>query len=104
MTDNEQSYAEEVKFCLEDGDIGDKERKSLERMRIKLGISPERAAEIEASLQKPLLTEDEQEYLEVVKDQIIDGTIPESSRKILNRWRQRLNISEERASDIEKMI
>lgn len=104
MTDDEQSYAEEVKFCLEDGTIGDKERRFLERMRTKLGISPERAAEIEASLQKPLFTEEEQEYLEVIKDLIIDGTIPESSRKILNRWRQRLNISEERASDIEKMI
>ena len=101
MTDEEQSYAEEVKFCLEDGTIGDKERRFLERMRTKLGISPERAAEIEESLQKPHLTEEEQEYLDAVKDEIVDGSIPESSRRLLNRLRRSMDISEERAEEIE---
>lgn len=101
MTGDEQSYAEEVKFCLEDGTIGDKERRFLERMRTKLGISPERAAEIEESLQKPELTEDEQEYLEAVKDEIVDGVLPESSRRLLNRLRRSMDISEERAKEIE---
>lgn len=102
MTDDEQSYAEEVKFCLEDGTIGDKERRFLERMRIKLGISPERAGEIEESMQKPQLTEDEQEYLDAVKDEIVDGIIPDSSRRLLNRLRHSMDISEERAEEIEK--
>ncbi len=103
LNEDEQSYAEEVKFCLEDGTIGDKERRFLERMRIKLGISPERALEIEKSLQQPQLTEDEQEYLEAVKDEIVDGSIPEPSRKLLNRFRRSLDISEERASKIENL-
>jgi len=102
LTDDEQSYAEEVKFCLEDGTIGDKERRFLERMRTKLRISPERAAEIEESLQKPQLTEEEQEYLDAVKDEIVDGTIPESSRRLLNRLRRSMDISEKRAEEIEK--
>ncbi len=102
LTDDEQSYAEEVKFCLEDGTIGDKERRFLERMRTKLGISSERATEIEESLQKPQLTEDEQDYLDAVKDEIMDGMIPESSKRLLNRLRKSLNISEERAKEIEK--
>ena len=103
LSDNEQSYAEEVKFCLEDGTIGDKERRFLERMRTKLGISSERATEIEESLQKPQLTEDEQDYLDAVKDEIMDGMIPESSKRLLNRLRKSLNISEERAKEIEML-
>ena len=102
MTDDEQSYAEEIKFCLEDGAIGEKERRFLERMRTRLGISLERAAEIEKSLQKPQLTEDEQEYLDAVMDEIVDGLIPESSRKFLDRLRCKMDISENRAQEIEK--
>ena len=102
LTDDEQSYTEEVKFCLEDGTIGDKERRFLERMRNKFGITPERAAEIEESLQKPQLSEQEQEYLDAVKDEIVDGTIPESSRRLLNRLRRSMDISEEKADEIEK--
>ena len=103
LTDDEQSYAEEVKFCLEDGAIGDKERRFLDRMRTKLGISPERATEIEESLLKPQLTEDEQDYLDAVKDEIMDGMIPESSKRLLNRLRKSLNISEDRAKEIEML-
>lgn len=102
MSDDEQSYAEEVRFCLEDGTIGDKERRFLERIRIKLGISPERAAEIEETLQKPQFTEEEQEYLDAIKDEIVGGSIPESSRRLLNRLRRSMDISEERAEEIEK--
>lgn len=104
MTDDEQSYAEEVKFCLEDGTIGDKERRFLERMRTKLGISPERAADIEESLQKPQFTEEEQEYLDAVRDEIVDGSIPESSRRLLNRLRRSMDISEKRAKEIENYL
>ena len=104
LTEDEQSYAEEVKFCLEDGAIGDKERRFLERMRTKLGISPERAAEIEKSLQRPQLTEDEQEYLDAVKEEIVDGVIPDSSRRLLSRLRRSMNISEERAKEIENYL
>jgi hypothetical protein len=103
LSEDELSYAEEVKFCLEDGAIGEKERRFLERMRTKLGISPERAAEIEESLQKPQLTEEEQEYLDAVYDEIVNGAIPESARRLLDRLRRSMDISEERAKEIEKL-
>ena len=80
LSDDEQSYAEEVKFCLEDGAIGDKERRFLERMRTKLGISPERAAEIEESFHQPQFTEDEQEYLDAVRNST------GSSSKVMTRF------------------
>ena len=102
MTDEEQSYAEEVKFCLEDGSIGDKERRFLERMRSKLGISPERAAEIEETLQKPLFTEEEQEYLDALKEEMENGIVPATSRRLLDRLRKANNISEERGMEIER--
>lgn len=45
--DREDEYLKEVRFMLEDGEIGPRERKTLERARIRLGISEERAKEIE---------------------------------------------------------
>lgn len=47
-TETEEEYREEVKSILEDGVIGTKERVYLERVRIRLGITEERAKEIEA--------------------------------------------------------
>lgn len=97
----EQDYAEEVKFFLEDdGVIDDSERRLLERKRIKLGVSQERAAEIESLLQ-PQLTEDEKEYLEAVKEELVEGMIPDASRRLLDRLRKRMDISDERAKEIE---
>ena len=103
-TPDEESYAEEVRFCLEDGNIGDKERRFLNRMRDKLRISPERAIEIENSLQTPSFTEDEKEYLDAMQEEAVNGSIPEKSRRILNRFRISLGISEERAAELEKYI
>lgn len=98
----EQDYAEEVKFCLEDdGMIDDSERRLLERKRIKFGISQERAAEIENSLLQSQLTEDEQDYLEAVKEELVEGMIPDASRRLLDRLRKRMDISDERAKEIE---
>ena len=102
MNEDEQSYAEEVKFCLEDGQLGDKERRFLERMRTKLGISPERARHIEDSLQQPQFTDSEQEYLEAIKEEMTDGTILASSRRLLDRLRKSMDISPERAIEIEE--
>lgn len=102
-TENEQSYAEEVKFYLEVGAIGETERGFLERKRTKLGISMERAMEIEKSLQEPQLTKNEQEYLDAVKDGIVDGEIPEFAKRLLGRLRLFLDISEERAAEIEQL-
>lgn len=105
LTANEEKYLEEIEFALEDGGIGESERKFLEHKRIKLGISPERAAELEASFSKALvLTEDEQEYLELYKEYVEVGKITDSVRRLLDRELKSLGISKERAEEIEATI
>ena len=50
MSDEEKEYQEELKACLEDGTISDRERHLLDRLRKSLGISEERAKAIENRL------------------------------------------------------
>ena len=98
-------YAEEVMFFLEDdGIIDTDERRHLERKRIKLGISEEQATKIEASMSLSALSEDEQEYYDAVKEELMDGVIPDSSRRLLERYRNRMGISAERAREIEMKL
>lgn len=105
LTEEEMKYAEEVMFFLEDdGIIDTDERRHLERKRIKLGISEEQAAKIEASMSLSALSEDEQEYYDAVKEELMDGVIPDSSRRLLERFRTRMGISAERAREIEMML
>ena len=105
FSNEENEYLEEYKACLEDGGaISASERRLLERFRERLGVSAERAKEIEASLSKPQLTDAEKEYLEEYKACIEeDGEISPKERRLLNRIRESLGISEERANEIEKL-
>ena len=102
LSDSEERYKEEVMFLLEDGVIGDSERRLLERKRQKLGVSEERAKMIEESC-APSLTEEEKEYLEIFKDIVSEGEISERRRKILNREAESLGISLSRVFEIEKL-
>ena len=104
-TTAENEYLEELKACLEeDGEISQKERRLLERFRKKLEISDERAKELEESLSTPQLTDAEKEYLEEYKACIEeDSDISPKERRLLNRIRESLGISEERANEIEKL-
>ena len=101
LSDDEQKYLNMVKKCLADGELGDSERKLLNTVRIKRNISEERAAELEASLLKPQLTEEEQEYLEAFQEAMEDGVISEVSRSLLDEIMNMNNISKERAKEIE---
>ena len=105
FSNEENEYLEEYKACLEEGGaISASERRLLERFRERLGISAERAKEIEASLSKPQLTDAEKEYLEEYKACIEeDGEISPKERRLLNRIRESLGISEERVNEIEKL-
>ncbi len=104
LSPEEEKYKEEVLFCLEDGgSVSDDDRKYLERKRNKFGISPERAAEIE-SMCKPQLTENEQEYLDTFREMTSDGEISDRMRRLLDRERESLGISQERAKEIEHTI
>lgn len=103
LTHDEERYKEEILFCLEDsGTISEDDRKYLERKRRKLGISEERAKELERQFASSL-SPTEQEYLETFKEMCISGTVSERVRRLLDRERESLNISAERAMIIEKM-
>lgn len=102
---NEQEYLNEVKETIEDYDeIGPKERKRLEKTRMRLGISESRAAELEASICQPKLTNEEKEYLDEVREvrKDYDG-ISQRERKYLEKTRIRLGISIERANELERL-
>lgn len=101
LTPNEEKYKEEVLFCLEDdGEISSEERIMLERKRIRFGITEERALAIE-KMCAPSLTEAEQEYVDIYKELCADGEITERKRRVLNRERESLGISEQRAKELE---
>ena len=103
LSSQEQENLEEVKECLVDGEIGSRERRLLEKLREKLGISSERAATLENSLM-PSLSDDEKEYLEEYKSIILDGEITQRERRLLDKLRNMLGISERRAIEIENII
>lgn len=102
MTGTEKEYLDELKACLEeDGEISSKERRLLNRLRERLGITEERAKELEDSLLEPELTEEEQEYLDEYKACIEEGEFSSKEIRLLNRLRMNLGISEERAKELE---
>lgn len=103
LNPNEERYKEEILFCLEDGgSISDDDRKYLERKRVKFCISLERAAEIEKSC-APQLTDEEKEYLETFKEMTEGKEMTDRIRRILERERESLGITKERAGELENM-
>lgn len=97
----EQEYIDELKECLADGEIGAGERRLLGKLAAKLGITPERAAELEASLAAPALSDNEKEYLEEFKAAAVDGVVSEKERRLLDKLKKMYGISDERAKEIE---
>jgi len=102
LTDEEEKYKEEVLFCLEEGGvISDEERSFLERKRKKLGVSEDRAKEIENVCLDELMTAEEREYIEELQAAMTDGVIPDNVRRLLDRLRKSLDITEARAKELE---
>ena len=107
MSDAEQEYLIEYKECLvsNGGEFSDSERRLLERIRKNLGISVKRAAELEDILTTDAqMTEAEREYFEEYKLCAAEGSITDSERRLLNRMKKTLGISDERAAEIESSI
>ncbi|RRD62350.1 hypothetical protein EII40_03655 [Tannerella forsythia] len=107
LTEKEKEYIEEYKECYasNNGDFSAKEVRLLERIRTSLGISDDRAAELEKMVcSDTTLTEDELEYLEEYKQCMAEGEITDSERRLLNKIRDTLGISEQRALEIESLI
>ncbi len=105
-TSNELEYAEEIQACLADGgEISGRERRILDRLRKTLGISEKRAQEIEAHSLPTQFSENEEEYAEEISACLEeDGIISDRERRILDKLRKSLNISSERAKEIESMV
>ena len=103
VTSEEQEYLEEIRACLDnDGEITSRERRLLDRLRKSLGITEARAKELEASVND--MSDDEKEYQEELKACLEDGTISDRERRLLDRLRKSLGISEERAKAIEDRL
>lgn len=105
-TPEELEYLDELKACLaDDGTISDRERRLLDKLRKSLGISEERAKELEQSCDNTALTKEEQEYADEIKACLAeDNEISDKERRLLNRLYKSLNISDERAREIEQKI
>ena len=103
LTYKEKEFLNEVRFCIEDdGIIDNSEQIYLNKTREKLGLTEERAKEFQESLLKPQFTENEKEYINALSELMIDGQIPESAQRIVERFRNLYEIDEQRANEIEK--
>lgn len=101
----EQEYISELKECLADGIITDRERRLLDKLRKSLGISEERAQELEIQCNPASFTKEEKEYSEEVKACLADdGIITDRERRLLVKLAKSLNISSQRALEIESQI
>lgn len=105
---SEREYLGEVKACLEDGgEITARERRLLDKLSNSLGISAERAAELEkiATGKCGDLTDSEKEYIDEYKACLQgDGVISDRERRLLDRLAKSLDISPERVREIETYI
>ena len=103
LTYKEKEFLNEVRFCIEDdGIIDNSEQIFLNKTREKLGLTEERAKELQESLLKPQFTENEKEYINALSELMIDGQIPESAQRIVERLRNLYEIDKQRANEIEK--
>lgn len=102
LNPNEQDYLDAIKDLLADGEISNRERHMLERIRKSKGISEQRAAELEASL-TPQLTEDEIEYLEMYREYAEQGNINDKVRRRLDRYAESLGLTNDRVKQLEAL-
>lgn len=102
----EEEYLEEIRYCLQNGAITESQRRLLERLREKLGISQARAQELEQSLatDADAPSKEELEYMEELRVSAQDGVIADDARMLLERHRQKLRITEARAAELEAKV
>jgi hypothetical protein len=102
---DEKLFYDMLKDCYEDGKVSEDERNLLTRWGKKMNISLARTNQMEEMVMlNQTFSQQETEYLEEVKYCMEDGTISDDERKMLNRFRQKLNIPEERASYLESTV
>lgn len=100
---NEQEYINEYKEIISEGEMSERDRRFLNKIMKANGISEERAKELEEMCKVHELNEGEQEYLNEYQEMISEGEISERDRRFLNKILVSNGISQERASELEKM-
>lgn len=106
-SENELKYIDDIKFAIEDdGIIDDDERRMLERNQARYKISEERAKELEDEvLKQNEYTAEELEFIEELNFILDhDGDIDDGDRRILLRLASRLDITEQRAKELEEGV
>ena len=96
-------YMEELKELLADVELSPRERRLLDKIRVKLGILESRATELEVLLSRPSLSLEEQEYLNEYKEIISEGEISARDQRYLDKLKKTNGINEHRAKELEKM-
>lgn len=105
LTNNEDEFLNEVRFCLDnDGIIDSEEQGYLDKVSQKLGLTQTKAQELQNSLISPQLTDNEKEYIETISELTIDGKIPPSSQRIVEKYRELYKVSSQRAEELELYI
>ena len=120
FTETEIDYFNEYLSCLNDGgDISDAERRLLDKLLSQNDIPKERVQILEAIANgEPIkkffipekystdlnLKEEEKEYIEEFKQCLDDDNeVTDSERRLLNKLRDKFNISQERIEELEQM-
>ena len=105
LTNNEDEFLNEVRFCLDDdGIIDSEEQVYLDKVSQKLGLPQTKAQELQNSLISPQITDNERKYIEAISELTIDGKIPSSSLRIVERYRKLYEVSSQRAEELELYI
>ena len=103
LTDSEREYLTELKECLEDGTISERENRLLDRLRKSLGISEQRAEELK-EMASEKLTEAEKEYLTEYEACMADGQISDRERRLLDKLSKSLGITPARIAELEAKV
>ena len=106
LTKEEKDYYELLVDMLEDGTIDESERNILNKRKNKYQISEERAKELAKlkyleSKAPQFETEGEKDYYNILEYMLEDGIIDESERNILNKRKEKYQISDSRAKELE---
>lgn len=104
VLESEAEYIDDLKTAFSDGALAESSRRILERQRKKLGISVERAIQLEQDIFNSNLSDDEKEYLQDLEDCLEDDVITDAERRMLARRREKFGISEGRALELENII
>lgn len=103
LSQNEQEYLDEFRECSADGQVSTSERRLLNRLGARLGLTESRIAELEQSL-IPKLSPDEEEYLTEYKQCLKDDpSMSASTRRLLKRLASSLSLTNEQVTRLEQL-